>query len=459
MRVCDECNRKPLPMVVVDASRTDIVLSLLLASQSHVQAKISGVLLTNAATMPPGFSKILKGIPDLVVPVLMTEMLMYSCVETLRTISPTVTAASTKKLEFVERMFEEHVPYSFFEGMISQKATGDLTPKLFQYSIFSAARAKQQHIILPEGDDKRVVAAAGEIVKRGLARITILGNIDEVRGLASRLQIDLTGVDIIDPSTSPDTPRYSEMLYEARKAKGMAMEKAEMLIKEDPNYYATMMMYDGVADGMVSGACHTTADTMRPALQIIKTAPGIPLVSSVFFMLLPQKVFIYGDCAINVAPNSEQLAFIAMSCAKTASAFGIKPRVALLSYATGSSGKGDQVDLVKAATAQAKAGMPESTNFIEGPLQFDAAVDPEVAKIKVKTQSEVAGQANVCVFPDLNTGNNAYKAVQQSSGCIAMGPIMQGLRMPVNDLSRGCTITDIVNTVVITCVQSIQSKQ
>jgi phosphate acetyltransferase len=215
-----------------------------------------------------------------------------------------------------------------------------------------------------------------------------------------------------------------------------------------------MMMHRGLADGMVSGACHTTADTMRPALQIIKTAPGFSLVSSVFFMLLPKQVYVYGDCAINVDPNAEQLGNIAASSALTAQAFGIEPRVAMLSYATGDSNKGDLITKVKDATDLALTLVPESVH-IEGPMQFDAAVDPEVAKVKVKTASNVAGKATVCVFPDLNTGNNTYKAVQQASGCIAMGPIMQGLRKPVNDLSRGCTVDDIVNTCVITCIQAI----
>jgi phosphate acetyltransferase len=294
-------------------------------------------------------------------------------------------------------------------------------------------------------------------VQRGLCKVTVICNPQEVNTVGNQLKVDLSDVNIVDPGTSSDTQRYADMLYEARKEKGMTPEKALDLVTMDPNYYGTMMMFADEAHGMVSGACHTTADTMRPALQIIKTAPGCSLVSSVFFMLLPEQVFVYGDCAINVNPDSQQLADIAVSSANTAKAFGIKPRVALLSYATGDSNSGDLITKVKEGCEKAQAMATEQTlDFpIEGPLQFDAAVDPEVAKVKVKTASEVAGRANVCVFPDLNTGNNAYKAVQQASGCIAMGPIMQGLKKPVNDLSRGCTVDDIVNTVVITCIQSL----
>jgi len=285
----------------------------------------------------------------------------------------------------------------------------------------------------------------------------VLGNVDEVRQLAAQCQADISGCNVVDPTSSEELPALADALFEARKSKGMTEAKAKDLA-QDANYYGTLLMFMNKADGMVSGACHTTADTMRPALQIIKTAPGFSLVSSVFFMLLPKQVYVYGDCAINVDPDSTQLGNIAASSALTALAFGIEPRVAMLSYATGESNKGDLITKVREATAGARALVPNDIP-IEGPMQFDAAVDPEVAKVKVKEASKVAGKATVCVFPDLNTGNNTYKAVQQASGCIAMGPIMQGLKKPVNDLSRGCTVDDIVNTVVITCVQAIQATK
>mmetsp|Transcript_10487 Transcript_10487/g.16403 ORF Transcript_10487/g.16403 Transcript_10487/m.16403 type:complete len:283 (+) Transcript_10487:286-1134(+) len=275
--------------------------------------------------------------------------------------------------------------------------------------------------------------------------------------LAKKHGVNLDKASIVNPATANDFHYMVDKLVELRKHKGVTKEYATNIMEQDPTWYGTMMMLEGKADGMVSGAIHTTADTMRPALQLIKTEPGINLVSSVFFMLLPDHVYVFGDCAINVDPNSEELAQIAISSAKTAQAFGINPRVAMLSYATGQSNQGPMIDKVRQATQKVKDEMSEI--HIEGPMQFDAAVDAEVAKVKVKDgTSEVAGKATVCIFPDLNTGNNTYKAVQQAARCVAIGPIMQGLRKPVNDLSRGCTVQDIVSTVVITCVQAIAVK-
>jgi len=303
-----------------------------------------------------------------------------------------------------------------------------------------------------------VVAAAGDLLARGLCKLTILGDPAEVRAHASRANVNLDGATLINPSDGvPDA--MVEALYEARKKKGMTLEKARQTLESDVNFFGTMMMYMGNADGMVSGACHSTANTMRPALQVIKMAPGYSLVSSVFFMLLPDKVYVFGDCAINVDPTAEQLAEIASTSAGTARAFGLKPRVAMLSYATGDSNSGPMIDKVRSATERARELAPGE--LIEGPIQFDAAVDPAVAAVKYKgaDASPVAGKATVLVFPDLNAGNNSYKAVQQAAKAIAVGPIMQGLRMPVNDLSRGCTIDDIVNTVVVTCLQARASKE
>eukprot|EP00238_Polyblepharides_amylifera_P005666 CAMPEP_0196587096 /NCGR_PEP_ID=MMETSP1081-20130531/56439_1 /TAXON_ID=36882 /ORGANISM="Pyramimonas amylifera, Strain CCMP720" /LENGTH=369 /DNA_ID=CAMNT_0041909187 /DNA_START=1 /DNA_END=1110 /DNA_ORIENTATION=- len=366
------------------------------------------------------------------------------------------TKDSRAKIEAIFQMCEAHMHAAYLETLASTIQDKLVTPKVFQFHCMSQARATVQHIVLPEGDDERVVRAAVQLAQRGLATITMMGEFQKTQAMAQRLGISLDGVNLLNPATADKTPHYIMQLYECRKSKGMTMEKAAELIK-DANYFGTMMMYCGDADGMVSGACHTTADTMRPALQIIKTAPGSALVSSVFFMLLPDQVYVYGDCAINVDPDAQALANIAVSSAATASAFGIKPRVALISYASASSTDSTTIKMSEGAklAKEMAPGVP-----IEGPMQFDTAVDESVAALKMAGKhSEVAGRANVCIFPDLNAGNNTYKAVQQASGCIAMGPIMQGLRKPVNDLSRGCTVDDIVNTVVLTAIQALQAKE
>jgi len=458
-QVLSEVSAKSTPsMVLMDARRVDVLLGMLFAVQS-TEVKIAGIILTGAAEIPMGIKKLLDSVPNVALPVLMVREATEPVIMKLSKLVPTVMPSSKRKIEYVENMFDEEVGDAFLSSLITKEAKEQvMTPKIFQYRIFKKARALQKHIVLPEGNDKRVVTAAAELVERGLCAVTLLGNISDVKALAVQLQLDLSKVTVIDPATSEHTQRYADLLYENRKEKGMTPEKALDLVRNDPNYYGTMMMVASEADGMVSGAVHTTADTMRPALQVIKTAPGIALVSSIFFMLLPQQVYVYGDCAINVNPNSQQLAAIAVASAQTAMSFGIKPRVAMLSYATGESNTGELITKVREATAEAKALvlLDEAMKAVpvEGPLQFDAAVDPEVALLKVKTPSQVAGRANVCIFPDLNTGNNAYKAVQQASDCIAMGPIMQGLKKPVNDLSRGCTVDDVVNTVVITCIQA-----
>jgi phosphate acetyltransferase len=453
-QVLKECAERKEPcMVLVDAGRMDVLLALLFSIQS-TNVSISGVVLTGATAISPLVKSLLDSVPTVELPVLMARESLEEVIAILKSMSPTVLPSSKAKIEVAEGLFDQYMDETYLESMVQSTGDAVMTPKLFQYQIMKQARSSKRHIVLPEGNDKRVVSAAAELVQRGLCKVTVIGNPQEVNTVGNQLKVDLSDVNIVDPGTSSDTQRYADMLYEARKEKGMTPEKALDLVTMDPNYYGTMMMHRGLADGMVSGACHTTADTMRPALQIIKTAPGFSLVSSVFFMLLPKQVYVYGDCAINVDPNAEQLGNIAASSALTAQAFGIEPRVAMLSYATGDSNKGDLITKVKDATDLALTLVPESVH-IEGPMQFDAAVDPEVAKVKVKTASNVAGKATVCVFPDLNTGNNTYKAVQQASGCIAMGPIMQGLRKPVNDLSRGCTVDDIVNTCVITCIQAI----
>jgi len=280
----------------------------------------------------------------------------------------------------------------------------------------------------------------------------LLGDEEEIKESYQRFGLDLGKASIIEPDKSELMEKFTNIFYEMRKEKGLSYQNAKDAMIHG-NYFATMMVHLGYADGMVSGAIHSTADTIRPALQIIKTIPEVSLVSSLFFMCLKTKVLVYGDCALNQNPNADELAQIALSCARTALAFGIEPKVAMLSYSTGESGSGEDVDKVKEATKIVKSLRPDLE--IEGPIQYDAAIDKEVAMIKLPN-SKVAGEASVFIFPDLNTGNNTYKAVQRSSGAIAIGPVLQGLKKPVNDLSRGCSVADIVNTILITAIQAGQ---
>jgi phosphate acetyltransferase len=330
-----------------------------------------------------------------------------------------------------------------------------MTPMMFEHRLVERARSQRKHIVLPEGDDDRVLQAADSLLRRSVVDLTILGRPEALAERARVLGLDLSGARFIDPQTDILRQVFTEDLFRMREKKGLSKGAAFDLMA-DVSYFGTMMVYCGLADGMVSGAMHTTAHTIRPALQIIKTTPGVSIVSSVFFMALEDRVLVYGDCAVNPDPNAEQLADIAISSARTAAAFGIDPKVALLSYSTGSSGAGVDVDKVREATRIARERAPEL--LIEGPIQYDAAVDASVARSKLP-DSEVAGQATVFVFPDLNTGNNTYKAVQRSANAVAIGPVLQGLRLPVNDLSRGALVDDIINTVVITAVQAQQAQR
>ena len=328
--------------------------------------------------------------------------------------------------------------------------TDVVTPLRFLHELISRARADRRRIVLPEGEDARVLRAAEILQRRDVCDLVVLGPAAAVRELASREGVDLTGIELVDPADSPDLERYAQEYARLRAHKGVDAERAREVMQEGA-YFGTMMVHLGDVDGMVSGAAHTTANTIRPALEFVKTKPGVSIVSSVFFMLLPDRALVYGDCAVNPDPDAQQLADIAVASAATAAQFGVDPRVAMLSYSTGASGSGQSVDKVRAATELVRERAPELK--VEGPLQYDAAVNASVAASKMPG-SEVAGQATVFVFPDLNTGNNTYKAVQQSSGAVAVGPVLQGLNKPVNDLSRGTTVEDIVNTVAITAIQA-----
>jgi phosphate acetyltransferase len=327
-----------------------------------------------------------------------------------------------------------------------------LTPRMFQYSLIKKARTSRKHIVLPEGTDERIVLAAARLITANLVDLTLLGDVQKIKDkiLSLGIILDFDKINIVNPVDSEHFDDYVKTIYELRKHKNINMDVARDLML-DVSYFGTMMIYKGHADGMVSGAAHTTQHTIRPALQFIKTKPGINLVSSVFFMCLEDRVVVFGDCAINPNPTAAELAEIAISSAESSLAFGIEPKIAMLSYSSGSSGKGEEVEKVRAATEIVKAKRPDLK--IEGPIQYDAAVDMEIGQSKMPN-SEVAGQASVLIFPDLNTGNNTYKAVQRETGAVAIGPMLQGLNKPVNDLSRGCTVDDIFNTVIITAIQA-----
>ncbi len=323
---------------------------------------------------------------------------------------------------------------------------------MFQYNLLKRAKTQRKHIVLPEGNDDRIITAACRLVEMDIVDLTILGDFAEIENKINRLglKFDLSKIQIINPIKSDYYQDFSNALFELRKHKGLTIDMAEDLMG-DVSYFGTMMVHKGLADGMVSGAAHTTQHTIKPALQFIKTKPGVSVVSSIFFMCLEDRVSVFGDCAINPNPNAEQLAEIAISSADSSRNFGMDPKIAMLSYSSGASGKGADVDKVREATEIIKKLRPDLK--VEGPIQYDAAVDTTIGKSKMP-DSEVAGQANVLIFPDLNTGNNTYKAVQRETGALAIGPMLQGLNKPVNDLSRGCTIDDIFNTVVLTAIQA-----
>ena len=325
-----------------------------------------------------------------------------------------------------------------------------VTPLAFQADLIERARAERKRIVLPEPDDDRVLQAAAQVLAAGIADITFVGDADYVAKRAGELGLDLSAAQVVSVNDPAYLERYAEEFARLRAKKGVTLEQAREKVT-DVSYFGTMMVHMGDADGMVSGAAHTTAHTIVPSFQIIKTAPGVSVVSSIFLMAMKDRVWAFGDCAVNPNPTAEQLADIAVTSARTAAQFGVTPRVAMLSYSTGTSGSGPDVDVVVEATRLAREKAPELA--IEGPIQFDAAVDEAVASKKLPG-SEVAGKATVFVFPSLEAGNIGYKAVQRSSGALAVGPVLQGLNKPVNDLSRGALVEDIVNTVALTAVQA-----
>jgi phosphate acetyltransferase len=355
-----------------------------------------------------------------------------------------------RKVQAALGAFEASVDTAALSSVLDVARSARVTPLMFENDLIDRARADRRHLVLPEGTEERILRAAETLLRRGVADLTLLGDPAEITRRARELGVEIGDARLVDPATSPLRDDFAARYAELRKRKAVTLDLAYDVVR-DVNYFGTMMVAAGLADGMVSGSVHTTAATIRPAFEIIKTVPDVTVASSVFFMLLADRVLVYGDCAVNPDPDAAQLADIALSSASTAAAFGIEPRVAMLSYSTGRSGAGADVEKVAAATALVRERRPDLP--VEGPIQYDAAIDPAVAAAKLPG-STVAGQATVFVFPDLNTGNNTYKAVQRSANAVAVGPVMQGLRRPVNDLSRGATVKDIINTVAITAIQA-----
>ena len=438
-------------LVITPGDRADIILGALQANVSDNYPNISGIVLTAGLMPEDSVIKLIEGLSE-VVPIISVEGGTFSVTNSIGNIKSQIYAENTDKITTSIKEFEKYVHVDeLLERLITFKIKG-VTPRMFQYNLFQKAKTDKKHIVLPEGLDERILRATKRLVDLGVVTITLLGDRKQIEDkiVALDIGLDLNKVNIINPIESEYFESYSETFYELRKHKNINLAMAKDFM-EDVSYFGTMMVYKGDADGMVSGAAHTTQHTILPALQFIKTKPEAPIVSSVFFMLLDDRVSVYGDCAINPNPTAIQLADIAISSAATSLVFGIDPKIAMLSYSSGSSGVGADVERVREATRIVKEKRPDLK--VEGPIQYDAAVDITVGKLKLPN-SEVAGQANVFIFPDLNTGNNTYKAVQRETKALAIGPIIQGLNKPVNDLSRGCTIDDIYNTIIVTAIQA-----
>ncbi|WP_457030542.1 phosphate acetyltransferase [Kitasatospora sp. P5_F3] len=442
-------------LVVTPGDRADLVIGSL-AAHSAGAPPIAGVLLTLGQHPGPNVmalaARLAPGTPVAVVP-----EGSWLTAAALTHLEGKLTQASPRKAEIALGLFELHVDTAELTSRIELSRSERVTPMMFEHELLERARGERRHVVLPEGTEERVLRAAEILLRRNICDLTLLGEPDAIRRKAAALGItlpqeggDQAQVRLVDPATSPLRQQFAELYAKLRAHKGMTVELA-LDVVTDVSYFGTLMVQEGIADGMVSGAVHSTAATIRPAFEVIKTAPGAAIVSSVFFMCLADKVLVYGDCAVNPDPDAQQLADIAIQSAETAAQFGVEPRVAMLSYSTGTSGSGADVDKVRKATELVRELRPDL--LVDGPIQYDAAVDAHVAATKLPG-SEVAGRATVLIFPDLNTGNNTYKAVQRSAGAVAVGPVLQGLRKPVNDLSRGALVQDIVNTVAITAIQA-----
>jgi phosphate acetyltransferase len=436
-------------LLVASGDRADLAVAMGAAAVSPTLPTPSGIVLTCGITLDAATLALLEpsGIP-----VVAVEADTYAALHTLEGMRGEIRSGSRRKIAAALGQFASSVDIEELTARIRLTRSDVVTPLMFSAGLLERARSNRRSIVLPEADDDRVLRAAEELVHQHVVSLVLLGDPAAVAARVETLGLNLADIEVIDPATSALRQEFADLYAVLRSHKGVTPDTAWDLMGNS-TYFATMLVHTGRVDGMVSGATHTTADTIRPALEIIKTARGAAKVSSAFFMCLPRRVLVFADCAVNLDPDAAELADIAVRTAETASAFGIEPVVAMVSYSTGTSGSGVGVEKVRAATELVAALRPDLP--LAGPVQYDAAVDPSVAASKLPGNA-VAGHANVLVFPDLNTGNTTYKAVQRSAGAIAIGPVLQGLRRPVNDLSRGCTVADIVNTVAITAIQAQQ---
>ncbi len=435
--------------VITPGDRSELLAGLVLAHNSEAFPNLACVLLVGGYPIPDSVRALCEGVDD-DLPIGLTDLGTFTTAQELFDMHGPLSIASVRKIDTARRIFNERVDQEALLGAINLPESTVRTPLMFQHQLNEQARSDRKRIVLPEATDERILESAATVLRRGIADITLLGEEESIRARARALGLDIDAATVVSNRDPELVERFAETYAKARAHKGVALPQARDIIT-DISYFATMMVHLGMADGMVSGAINTTAHTIRPSLEFIKTKPGVKVVSSVFLMCLADRVLAYGDCAVNPDPSAEQLADIAISSAETAAAFGIEPRVAMLSYSTGASGTGADVDKVRAATALVRERAPGL--LLEGPIQYDAAIDMRVAKAKLP-DSEVAGRASVFIFPDLNTGNNTYKAVQRSANAVAIGPVLQGLNRPVNDLSRGALVDDIINTVAITAIQA-----
>jgi len=435
--------------VITPGDRSDVVLAVASAHAAEGFPSLSCIVLNGGFELHPSIAALVAGL-RLRLPIIATALGTYDAASAAAAARGRLTATSQRKIDTALDLMDRYVDVADLLAQLAIPIPTVTTPQMFTHRLTQRARSDRKRIVLPEGDDDRILQAAGRVLKRGVADLTILGEEAQIRSRSAELGVDLEDAKVIDPHNEELCDRFADQYAQLRKAKGISVEQAHEIM-HDVSYFGTMLVYNDMVDGMVSGAAHTTAHTVRPALEIIKTVPDVSTVSSIFLMCLSDRVLAYGDCAIIPNPTPEQLADIAISSARTAAQFGIEPRVAMLSYSTGESGTGADVDKVRTATELVRARQPDLP--VEGPIQYDAAIEPSVAATKLR-DSPVAGRATVLIFPDLNTGNNTYKAVQRSAGAIAIGPVLQGLRKPVNDLSRGALVEDIVNTVAITAIQA-----
>jgi phosphate acetyltransferase len=438
----------PESTIIMPGDRSDMLPGLLLAHASGSFPQLAGIILLGGYEIPDTIARLINSIHN-ELPIGMTQLGTFTAADKMFRLEGAMTS-SPRKVEVARRLFSEHVDVPALLAALQVHRSEVMTPLMFEHQLQDIARNDRRTIVMPESTDDRILESADILLRRGVANLILLGDAQAIKLRATHLGLGLLGVQVVNPTDPELVEKFAAEYARLRAHKGVTIEQAREKLK-DLSYFGTMMVHLGMADGMVSGAINTTANTIRPSLEFIKTKPGVNVVSGSFLMCMPDRVVVYADCAVNPDPTAEQLADIAISSAETAIAFGIEPRVAMLSYSTGTSGTGADVDKVRAATEIVRERRPDLA--LEGPIQFDAAVDAAVARTKLP-DSKVAGRATVFIFPDLNTGNNTYKAVQRSSGAVAIGPVLQGLKRAVNDLSRGALVEDIVNTVAITAIQA-----